>query len=103
MSWAKRARKALKEGENATVKPRGHSMEPKVQDGSTVVLAPITDPKTVKKGDVVLCRVKGRDFLHLVHGTRYGSQWLIGNNKGHVNGWIGAHALFGKAIEIGNG
>ena len=30
-------------------------------------------------------------------------QWLIGNNKGHTNGWVGPHALFGKAVEIDNG
>jgi hypothetical protein len=103
MSWAKRARKALQKGETTTVKPRGHSMDPLVKDGATVTLEPIDDPQTIKKGAIVLVRVKGRDYLHLVHGTRNGKQWLIGNNKGHLNGWVGAHALFGKAVEIDNG
>lgn len=104
MSWAKHARKALQKGENATVKPRGHSMEPKVMDGATVTLAPISKDNKVKKGDVVLCRVKGRDYLHLILGTRRaGKQWLIGNNKGGINGWVGPHALYGKATEIDNG
>jgi len=78
-------------------------MEPIVMDGATVTLKPITDPSTVRKGDVVLVRVKGSDYLHLVHATRHGRQWLIGNNKGHTNGWVGPHALFGKAVEIDNG
>ena len=100
MSWAKRARKTLQKGEKTTVKPRGHSMEPLVMDGATVTLEPISDPSTVKKGDIVLCRVRGRDYLHLVKATRYGKQWLIGNNRGHDNGWVGPHSLFGKATEI---
>ena len=103
MSWAKKARKDLAEGKRVVIKPHGNSMDPIVKDGATVTLDPITDPSKIKKGDVVLCRVKGNDYLHLVHATRYGTQWLIGNNKGHTNGWIGAHALFGKAVEIVNG
>ena len=103
MSWAKRAKKVLKEGQNATVKPRGHSMEPKVKDGATVLLEPIFDPSKIKVGDVVLVKVRGRDYLHLVKARRGSTRFLIGNNKGHTNGWVGGHALYGRAIEIDNG
>jgi hypothetical protein len=25
---------------------------------------------------------------------------LIGNNRGFINGWIGAHAIYGKLIRV---
>jgi hypothetical protein len=79
-------------------------MDPKVKDGATVVLDPLdTDAAlNVKVGDVVLVRVKGRDYLHLVQARR-GKQVLIGNNKGGTNGWVGPNALYGIAVEIDNG
>jgi hypothetical protein len=103
VSWAKRAKKDLASGKRTVIKPKGNSMEPIVVSGATVTLDPIKDPKAVKKGDVVLCKVRGSDYLHLVHATRYGTQWLIGNNKGRTNGWVGAHAIYGKAVKIDNG
>lgn len=36
MSWADRAKDALRRGETVIVRPRGHSMRPKVNDGQRV-------------------------------------------------------------------
>lgn len=100
MSWAKHAKKALREGQTATVRPRGHSMDPKVKDGALVTLRPVgEDPITAKVGDVVLVKVKGRDYLHLIKAKR-GNQFLIGNNRGRINGWVHSAAVYGVATEI---
>ena len=65
MSWATFAIEALKRGETVKIKPHGHSMQGKVNDGDTVTLAP-ADPAKIAVGDIVLVRVKGNIYLHLI-------------------------------------
>ena len=98
MSWAKYAKEGLARGETVQVRPRGHSMKGKVNDGALVTLEPC-DPDTVEVGDVVLVRVHGTDYLHLVKAIDRG-RFLIGNNRGGTNGWVGRNALFGRAVKI---
>lgn len=95
MGWAMHAIAALQLGETVTIKPRGQSMRPRVADGQEVTVSPI-DESGVRVGDVVLCRVKGRELLHLVKAVD-GSRVQIANNAGHVNGWIGMNSIYGKA------
>jgi hypothetical protein len=98
MSWATHAKEALRRGETVQVRPRGHSMSGKVNDGDRVTLAPV-DPATLKVGDIVLVRVHGADYLHLIKAIDR-SRFLIGNNRGGVNGWVGPHAIYGIATQI---
>ncbi len=98
MSWAKYAKEALARGETCQVRPRGHSMKGKVDDGALVTLEPV-DPDTLRVGDVVLVRVHGTDYLHLVKAIDRG-RFLIGNNRGGTNGWVGRNAVFGRATAI---
>lgn len=98
MSWADRAKEALRCGETVTVRPRGHSMRPKVHDGDLVTLEPC-DPKTLTVGAVVLVRVRGTDYLHLIKAID-GARFQIGNNRGGVNGWVGSAAIYGVAVRV---
>jgi len=98
MGWATFAIDALKRGETVKVKPHGHSMRGRVNDGDTVTLAPV-DPATLAVGDVVLVRVKGNILLHLIKAIN-GERFLIGNNRGKINGWVGRHCIYGIATEI---
>jgi hypothetical protein len=98
MSWATHAKEALRRGETVQVRPRGHSMTGKVNDGDRVTLVPV-DPTTLKVGDIVLVRIHGADYLHLIKAIDR-SRFLIGNNRGGVNGWVGPHAIYGIAIKI---
>jgi SOS-response transcriptional repressor LexA len=98
MSWAKYAKEGLARGETVQVRPRGHSMKGKVNDGALVTLEPC-DPDTLEVGDVVLVRVHGTDYLHLVKAIDRG-RFLIGNNRGGANGWVGQSALFGRTVKI---
>ena len=100
MGWASHAIKQLCAGNDVTVKPRGGSMKGRVDSGSTVVVSPI-DPSEYRVGDVVLCRVKGNEYLHLIRAIQPGPRFQIGNNiGGNPNGWIGSNSMFGKAIQI---
>lgn len=38
----------------------------------------------------MLCKVNGTEYLHLIKAIQ-GSRFQIGNNKGRINGWIGAN------------
>ena len=80
------------------MRPRGHSMSGKVNDGDRVTLAPV-DPTTLKVGDIVLVRVHGADYLHLIKAIDR-TRFLIGNNRDGVNGWVGPHAIYGIATTI---
>ena len=98
MSWAHFAKEKLGRGETVQVRPRGHSMRGKVNDGDLVTLEPC-DPDTLDVGDVVLVRVRGTDYLHLIKAVDRG-RFLIGNNQGGTNGWVGRHAIHGKAVRV---
>lgn len=99
MGWASQAIISLQAGDLVTIFPRGNSMEGKVESGQRVVVAPYGD-EPIAVGDIVLCRVKSREYLHLVLAVSK-NRFQIGNNKGHINGWIGKNSIFGKAVEIG--
>ncbi len=48
---------------------------------------------------VVLCKVNGREYLHLVKAIQ-GARFQIGNNRGRINGWVSAGAIFGKCVRV---
>lgn len=98
MSWAAGAIAQLQRCEGATVRLRGHSMTGKVEDGDTVTRAPL-DGRALAPGDVVLVRVSGRVYLHLVKAVQ-GDRVLIGNNRGGTNGWVGRGAVYGIATRV---
>lgn len=98
MNWATPAIEALRAGQEPEIRPRGHSMSGKVESGDLVKLKKVL-AQDINPGDIVLVRVKGRTYLHLVKARR-GNRFQIGNNRGRINGWVGPHAIYGKAIEI---
>ena len=98
MTWADGAIEALRSGRVATVRPHGNSMAGRVEDGQVVALDPPASAG-VLVGDVVLVRVRGRVLLHLVKAAD-GRRFLIGNNRGGVNGWVGPDAVYGVAVGL---
>jgi hypothetical protein len=56
-------------------------------------------PKSPEVGDIVLCKVNGCPYLHLVK-ARQGDRFQIGNNRGRINGWVGHNGIYGKCIRI---
>ena len=101
MSWARFAIEALQQGKTVQIRPRGHSMKGKVNDGDLVTVAPV-EPASLRVGDIVLVRVKGNDYLHLIKAID-GERFQIGNNRGGINGWVGKNGIFGRAIEVESG
>lgn len=99
MGWAAKHIEKLKAGETVTFRPKGNSMSGRVEDGQLVTVAPVADPAELEVGDVVLCRVNGKDFLHLIKAVRHG-QFQIGNNRNLVNGWTAAKNVYGRLVSV---
>ncbi len=105
MNWATHAITALARGETCQVTPHGHSMRPRVESGATVTLAPYAEDEQPAEEDVVLVKVRGTIYLHLIKAARgkaEAQQFQIGNNRGGINGWVSRRAIFGKAVKIEN-
>lgn len=98
MGWATRYIELLKAGETVEFRPRGNSMAGKIASGDLCTVAPLGDYVPVK-GDVVLCSVKGNQYLHLVKAVKEGS-FQIGNNRGGINGWTPAKNVYGILTKV---
>lgn len=98
MGWATGYIERLKAGETVAFRPRGHSMRGKIASGQLCTVAPI-DPASLQVGDIVLCKVNGQEYLHLVKAIQ-GGRYQIGNNRGRINGWISAAGIFGRCIRV---
>jgi len=73
-------------------------MSGKIESGQLCTVEPV-DPDVLTVGDIVLCKVKGHEYLHLVKAIQ-GKRFQIGNNRGRINGWISKKAIFGKCVRI---
>lgn len=84
----------LRNGEQVIVVGVGNSMTPILKSREAVICNPVTNDTELKKRDIVLCKVNGRYYLHLISAIR-GNQYQISNNHGHVNGWITKDSIYG--------
>src|SRR5262249_38202980 len=98
MGWATPFIARLQRGETVQVRPRGQSMRGKIASGQLCTVEPV-DPATLRVGDVVLCKVNGRQYLHLVKAIQ-GGRFQIGNNRGGINGWVSAGSIYGKCVRV---
>ncbi len=77
-----------------------------IKSGAKVTVVPAqTYEKVLKAGDIVLCRVRGHDYLHLVKAVKgpvTSPQYLIGNNRGGLNGWIPYTQIYGVCTQVEN-
>jgi hypothetical protein len=98
MSWANRYIEKLQQGETVQFRPRGNSMSGKIESGQLVTVVPLHD-RVPRAGDIVLCKVNGTQYLHLVKAVS-GERFQIGNNRGRINGWTSRRNIFGICSDI---
>jgi len=96
MGWATKHIEDLKNGETVQFRPKGNSMKGKVDSGQLCTVEPVTE---VFKNDIVLCKVNGSQYLHIVKAVQ-GNRYQIGNNNGRINGWISKNSIYGKLIAV---
>jgi hypothetical protein len=98
VGWASSYIAKLRDGEAVSFRPRGNSMAGKVGSGQLCTVEPV-DPAALHVGDIVLCKVNGREYLHLIKAIQ-GQRYQIGNNRGRINGWVSAGAIFGRCVRV---
>lgn len=74
-------------------------MAPRIHSGDLCTVVPVDDAASIQAGDIVLCKVRGNEYLHFVKAIQ-GDRFQIGNNRGGINGWIGANGIFGKLTKV---
>lgn len=95
--WATKYIEILQAGEEVSFRPTGNSMTPKIKSKQLCTVSP--DISDLQIDDIVLCKVKGNQYLHLIKAINRG-RYQIGNNHGHINGWININAIYGKLIKV---
>ena len=96
MSWATTYIADLQSGKTVSFRPRGNSMTGRIESGQLCTVSPVS---CIEVNDVVLCKVNGKQFLHLVKAVQ-GDRVQIGNNKGHINGWTSLNNVYGKLVKV---
>jgi hypothetical protein len=73
-------------------------MAGKIESGQLCTVEPV-DPASLRVGDIVLCKVHGREYIRLVKAID-GQRFQIGNNRGRINGWVSGGAIFGRCVRV---
>ncbi len=98
MGWASRYIPKLRSGETVSFRPHGQSMTGRIESGQLCTVAPI-DPAMLEVGDIVLCKVTGSEYMHVVKAIENG-RYQIGNNHGFIHGWIGPQCIYGRWVHV---
>lgn len=96
------AAQQLASGQTVKIRPHGNSMSGRIESGQLVTIKPITDEE-LAEGDIVLAKVRGRYYVHLIAGISAEGRrprYLICNNKGFKNGWVYKTNIYGRVINI---
>ena len=87
-------------GATVEFRPTGASMVPLIRSRQSVLVAP-ADPAKLEVGDIVLARVTGTVYLHLVSALdRPRRRVQISNNRGRVNGWTSYERVYGICVAV---
>lgn len=106
MGWADALLYPLSQGNTVKFRPKGDSMKGRIDSGQQVTVQPTVDPQGLNRevvpavGDAVLCKVNGKQYLHLIKAIGSDGRFQIGNNKGHINGWTTKENIFGVVTKV---
>ena len=98
MSDRKYAIKVLEEKGEVIIRCNGNSMQPIIQSQEAIHLVKV-DPRQLRIGDAVFCKINKNYQVHKITAIDK-DRYQISNNKGWVNGWIGANSIYGLAVKI---
>lgn len=73
-------------------------MSSRIESGQLCTVEPV-DAASLAVGDIVLCKVGGAEYLHLVKAIDAG-RFQIGNNRGRINGWVEADRIYGRLAKV---
>lgn len=88
------------QGVTVQFRPSGSSMVPLVRSRQVVTVAPV-DAAKLEVGDIVLAKVAGTVYLHLVSAIdATAGRVQISNNRGRVNGWTNYARVYGICTAV---
>lgn len=93
---------AVKSGKTVTILARGSSMTGLINDKDKVTIEPC-DVTALEKDDIVLSTVGRFIYIHKITAIMKrgnNTRFLIGNNKGHDNGWTQADNVVGIVTYV---
>jgi len=70
-------------------------MSNKIMSGQLCVVMPVSKLSQLNIGDIVLCKVHGKIYFHLITAIQE-NRFQISNNHGHINGWTSLSNIYGK-------
>lgn len=73
-------------------------MTGKIESGDLCTVEPV-QVEELEVGDIVLCKVGGSQYFHLIKAIQR-QRFQIGNNRGGINGWIEANGIYGKCVRV---
>jgi hypothetical protein len=87
-------------GQTVEFRPTGSSMVPLIRSRQLVTVSPV-DPNMIEVEDIVLARVAGSTYLHLVSAVdRANGRVQISNNRGRINGWTNHARVSGICTAV---
>ena len=87
-------------GSTVDFRPSGSSMVPLIRSRQLVTVAAV-HPAKVEVGDIVLARVAGIMYLHMVSAVDDANGRIqISNNRGRVNGWTNHARIYGICVAV---
>ena len=89
--------KRLLAGETIEYAEGGNSMTPLIKSREPIILAPVPEGHTFKRGQIVFVRVRGNIYTHKISAVEK-DRVQISNNHGHVNGWTMKSNVYGIYI-----
>ena len=104
-NWASEYIKELGEKGIVQFRPVGKSMSGLIESGELVTIKLLDALEPLNVGSIVLCKVDDRVYLHKVThidkpGHPYEELYLIGNNRGGINGWIPYEQIYGVCVKV---
>ena len=102
MGWAANyIKKLVEKKEIIQFRPRGDSMRGRIESGQLVTVEPVSSFYSLSPGDIVLCRVAGHEYLHLIKSIDVGEKrFLIANGRGREKGWTSVDRIYGKVTKV---
>jgi hypothetical protein len=90
--------KILQEKGECVIRCNGNSMRPIIAPQEAIHLKKVLHQQ-LRVGDAVFVRIKGNLQVHLITAIDK-DRYMISNNHGHQNGWVGANCIYGLATQI---
>jgi hypothetical protein len=90
--------KVLLEKGEVVISCNGSSMKPIIHPRESIFIKRVPHD-ILCVGDAVFVKVKGNLQVHKI-GAIEKDRWRIENNKGHINGWVNANAIYGLAVKV---